>query len=134
MASRFANRERRVTAALDKEFAERTRINPRRRGEFISAAVDPDRAQKIVRGIVDFVPNVFLPKDTSRFDGFQPSLSADASHISYDEALFASKAEWPRAGDLIELIDRPDTPSFAVAAPPESDGIGRIVCRILVSP
>lgn len=133
MPSRFAARERRITAAIDREFAERTRITPRRRGEFITLSVDAERPVMIVVGIADFVPKAILPKDTSRFDGMQPMLGADASNISYDEDKLGTPASWPKTGDEIELIDRVPVLRFTVAADAESDGLGRIVCRILAS-
>lgn len=130
MFSRFAQRERRITAAIDKEYGERTRILPKRRGEFLSAASDPARPARVLHGIADFMAAVAMPKDTSRFDGMQPMIAAEVSHVSYDDALFNGPSDWPKAGDTIELLDRPQVITLVVAGEPSRDGLGRVVCKV----
>jgi hypothetical protein len=132
MTSRFAGRERRISAAVDREYGERTRITPRRQGEFVSDVVDPARAVIDLVGIADFVSKAAFPKDTSRFDGAQPYVAADVTNVSYDAGLFGSPADYPKPGDLIELIDRYPVVKLAISVV-EDDRLGRVVCRVLVA-
>mgnify|MGYP000232176079 CR=1 FL=1 len=132
MSSRFAARERRISAAIDGEYGERTRIVPRRRGEFVSASTDPDRPPRIVSGIASFIPKDVHPKDISRRDGMQPYIAADNSDVSYDIALFPAAADYPRQGDVIELMDRVPPMALTISAV-DPDNLGRLVCKVMVS-
>ena len=50
---------------------------------------------------------------------------------SIDAARFG--ADLPKVGDLVMAIDRPDTPSFEVAAV-ESDGLARVLLSLVRLP
>jgi len=132
MSSRFATLERRISGSVDRMYGERVRLSPRKRGEFVSQSVDPARPVRIVVAVVDFMPVAALPKDTSRFDGMQPMVAADSSIVSFDEAVFEPKADWPKQGDAIETLDRAENVTMSVAAV-EPDGLGRVLCKVMVS-
>jgi hypothetical protein len=131
MTSRFALRERRASATIDREYAERTRILPRVAGTYMVGVGDNTRAELDVLGIVDLKPVVARIKDKAEYDAFRPELQGDVAHVSYDVGRFASVAEYPREKDHIVLLDRGNEKYQIVDVDP--DGLGRILCRCVVA-
>lgn len=125
MPSEFAGLERLVSEAVDATMGEPTRVVPRANGTYFSGPADGARAPITIAGVVDYNPVTIVSKDTGKYDGMRPVVAGDRLHVSYDVKNFP---DWkPREGDVIELIDRPGSPSANVSRV-DPDGLGRIVC------
>lgn len=127
MPSVFAGLERKVSAAVDGLYGEITRVHYRVTGGNFGSTADGGALPAQVVGIVDFKPVVVRMQDKSQYDGFQPDLAGDKSHVSYAESAFVAPNRFPRAGDEIELIDRAGFARLKVVRV-DPDGIGRFIC------
>lgn len=127
MTTRFQTIERRMSAAVDRLHAERTRVVPTDRNGFASAA-STLRTPYIATGVIDMNPVTTLVRSQSRYEGDAASVSADRVHVSYDVAALPAQNLWPRRGDEIEFMDRDNEPRIKVNVV-EPDGLGRVVIR-----
>lgn len=127
MPTRFQSLERRMSAAVDTLHGERTRVVPTDRNAFASAASTLRTPYEAI-GVFDMNPKVTMVRSQSRYEGDAASIAADRVHVSYDIAALPAENLWPRRGDEIELLDRPDMPLIKVNVV-EPDGLGRIVIR-----
>lgn len=117
----FAKFEALASRAVDREFGERVRVEPRTNSRFVGANVDPDRAAFDTTAVVDLTPVIAT---TERGAAHPTSISTSAVHIS-----FASSALplTPRQGDRIVALERDDR-AFVISVV-EPDGMGRVLCR-----
>ena len=127
MPSRFAALEQKVSAAVDGMYGEITRIHYRVRGDHFGSAPAPATVPTEVVGIFDLKPVVVRMQDKSQYDGFQPDLVGDKVHVSYSESSFVGPEKWPKDGDFIELVERPEFGQLRIIRV-DPDGIGRFIC------
>ena len=128
MASLFAAYESLVSEAIDRVYGESTRIEYFKKDKVFGSDVDSERPAFDIIGIPDFNPVTVTTKDEGSYDGFQPTIAANRIHISYDLSLFQDPSQYPSQNAVITLLERAGTPRVTVMAPPEHDGIGRILC------
>lgn len=125
MPSLFAELETRVSAEVDRVYAERTSIRPRVKTQHFGSVADADKQQIEVLGVVDFNPVVAQPRDLGQYDGFQPKLTGDRIIVSYTATLFTPET-MPKDGYEIVLVERND--KVLSISRVEPDGLGRVVC------
>lgn len=128
MTSLFAELEELVSSAIDDLHGEATQIIRKKKGQYLADSADSSRPSKTLIGVIDKNPVTAKPQDEGTYDGFNPTIGADRYHVSYNKRLFASRAEWPEQGDVIQPVNNPSIPALKVVKAPEDDGIGRIVC------
>jgi hypothetical protein len=122
----FSDLERMVSAEVDDHFGERTRLVPMAQGGmYFEGSEDDTRDEIETRGVVDFDPVTVMSQDRSRYDGMRPSIAGEKLHVSYDYMSVADAD--PQSGDQIQLLDRPETPTFQISRV-DHDGLGRIIC------
>jgi hypothetical protein len=132
MPTRFAAREARVSASIDREHGEITRVLPRAASAYLAGHADGTRAILDIIGIIDTKPVIGRIKDRAEYDAHRPEVSGDTIHVSYTKTRFTDPAQWPRKGDHIQAIERSGTPKYQVTDV-DDDGIGRIVCKCVVA-
>lgn len=134
MPTRFEQREARVSASIDREHGELTRIVPRSsaNGPYIAGGVDSARTIREVIGIVDVNPVIARIRDKSEYDEFRPELEGEVIHVSYATSRFAARADWPRKKDEIHAFERVSLPNKFQVVDVQPDGIGRFLCRCVV--
>lgn len=134
MPTPFERREARISASIDREHGERTRITPRAAGTYMAGTTDPGRpVLENIIGIVDLKPVVARIKDRAEYDAFRSEVEGEVIHVTYATSRFASQASWPKAKDEIEAIDRATMPNRFQVVAVMPDGLGRILCMCVVA-
>jgi hypothetical protein len=116
---------------LDRVFAETVRIVPVRAGGYAAVAPDPDRSERQVPAIITETPGRMRAVDNSVGRDFDRTVVTADTMASIDQTRLG--AEWPKVGDLVIAVDRPDAPTFEVTAV-ESDGLARILLSLVRMP
>lgn len=133
MPTAFERREALVSASIDREHAEPTRISHRAAGVYLAGSADPARPEREVLGIVDFKPVVARIKDRAEYDSFRAVVEGEVIHVSYDTSRFPNQDSWPKAKDEIHAYERTQLPNRFQVVGVMPDGLGRIVCICAVS-
>lgn len=129
MPSLFAGLETLASASIDTVMGELIRVEPQAKGDVFAGSADSTRpVLDDVVGIVDINPVTVTAQDEGTYDGFQPQLAGDRTHVSFAESSFLSAASWPKQGDILVAKERSGMPKFRLTHPPQRDGIGRFVC------
>lgn len=128
MATRFESREARVSASIDREHAEPTRVSPRAAGVYLAGSSDAARLVREVLGIVDLKPVVARIKDRAEYDSFRAEIEGEVIHVSYATSRFPDQDAWPKAKDEIHAYERVTLPNRFQVVAVMPDGLGRIVC------
>ena len=116
---------------IDRVFAEAIRIIPIRAGGYAAGNPDPDRAERQVTAIITERPGRMHTVENPIGRDFDRAVITADLIASIDQARLG--AEWPKLGDLVIAVNRPDTPSFEIAAV-ESDGLARILLSLVRLP
>jgi hypothetical protein len=116
---------------LDRVFAETIRIVPMRAGGYAACMPDPDRAAQQIPAIITERPGRAHTVENSIGRDFDRALMTADLIASIDQARLG--AEWPKLGDLVIAVNRPDAPSFEIAAV-ESDGLARVLLSLVRMP
>ena len=116
---------------LDRVFAETVRLVPMRAGGYVAGSPDPHRAARQIPAIITETPGRMRTVENSVGRDFDRTVVVAETIASIDAARFG--ADLPKVGDLVMAIDRPDTPSFEVAAV-ESDGLARVLLSLVRLP
>lgn len=124
-ASILARAEAKVSAQVDRFFAEQVEIQPMHATQYTSTP-DPQRAIYVTVAVVDTEPQVVAAKQAVD-DGGRPAVQLDRILVSFSEAALGERARWPRHSDVIETIDREANLRLRVASV-HHDGSGRVNC------
>jgi hypothetical protein len=104
-------------AAVNSVFSEQVRITPRTAAsEYLAALPDPDRAVVVVKAVFALGPEIDDLRGSrlsGETRGVARAVFADAS-IQITSAIAATIGYEPKKGDLIELIERPGSPSYCI--------------------
>lgn len=117
--------------ALDRVFAETVRIVPMRAGGYAAGVPDPDRTERQVPAIITETPARMRTVENSVGRDFDRTVVTADTVASIDQARLG--AEWPKVGDLVIAVDRPENPTFEIAAV-ESDGLARVLLSLVRMP
>jgi len=116
---------------LDRVFAENVRIVPMRAGGYAAGVADPDRAARQVLAIITETPGRMRTVENSVGRDFDRTVVTADTVASIDRERLG--AEWPKVGDLVIAVDRPQNPTFEIAAV-ESDGLARVLLSLVRMP
>jgi hypothetical protein len=114
--------------ALDWAFAETIRLVPRRPGGYTDAAPDPDRAERELLAIITETPQRKRTVQNEVGRDFDRAIVMADTIASIDAVRLGG--EWPKVGDRVTLLDRPDQPAFEITVM-ESDGLARILLSLV---
>ena len=118
-------------ADLDRVFAETIRIVPMRAGGYAAGVPDPDRAARQIPAIITETPRRMRTVENSVGRDFDRAVVMADTIASIDAARLGT--DLPNVGDLVMAVDRPDAPSFEIAAV-ESDGLARVLLSLVRMP
>ena len=118
-------------SGLDRAFAETIRLVPMRAGGYAAGTPDPDRIERQVQAIITETPQRMRAIENSVGRDFDRTVVMADTVASIDQARLG--AEWPKLGDLVIAVNRPDAPSFEIAAV-ESDGLARVLLSLVRMP
>lgn len=116
---------------LDRVFGETIRLVPMEAGGYAAGSPDPDRAERQVTAIITERPGRMHTVENSIGRDFDRTVVMADTVASIDQARLG--AEWPKLGDLVIAVNRPDAPSFEIAAV-ESDGLARVLLSLVRMP
>lgn len=114
--------------AFDMAFAETIRLIPMRPGGYAEAAPDPDRAERQVLAIITERPERTRTVDNAVGRDFDRAFVMADTVASIDALRLGG--EWPKVGDRVILLDRPDQPAFEITVV-ESDGLARVLLSLV---
>jgi hypothetical protein len=114
--------------ALDRAFAETIRLMPMRPGGYAEAVPDPDRAERQVLAIITERPERTRTVDNAVGRDFDRMFVMAGTVASIDAARLGD--EWPKVGDRVVALERPQTPVFEITAI-ESDGLARVLLSLV---
>lgn len=114
--------------ALDRAFAETIRLVPMRPGGYAEAVPDPDRAERQVLAIITERPDRKRTVQNAVGRDFDRAIVMADTVASIDVMRLGS--EWPKVGDRVILLDRPDQPAFEITVV-ESDGLARVLLSLV---
>lgn len=114
--------------ALDRAFAETVRLVPMRSGGYADAAPDLDRAERQVLAIITERPDRKRTVENAVGRDFDRALVMAETVASIDAGRLGG--EWPKVGDRVILLDRPDQPAFEITVV-ESDGLARVLLSLV---
>jgi len=136
MSSPFSEIDASSQAVMISKFGEDIRITPRLVGNY-SVATDPGRATKTVKGIPSFLPGAADMKG-QRAGGDLVGASRiqiSEAEVWLDAAGVASLGYELRKGDLVELLDKPGSPTFSIArADDHGDGALTLILTLEAQP
>lgn len=102
----------RLHAAVNRQSGERVRIRPRRGGGYTVASDDPTRPPAdIIAYVARSADNVRTSGNAAN-SGHNVELRAMVDTIKFTTSDLAYSLE---AGDLVDMLDEPDAPSFRVS-------------------
>jgi hypothetical protein len=113
---------------LDRAFAETIRLIPMRPGGYAEAMPDPDRAERQVLAIITETPERKRTVDNAVGRDFDRAFVMADTVASIDAARLGD--EWPKVGDRVVALDRPQRPVFEITAI-ESDGLARVLLSLV---
>jgi hypothetical protein len=113
---------------LDAVFAETIRIVPMRPGGYTDAGPDPDRTERQVLAIITERPERTRTSDNAVGRDFDRMFVMADTVASIDAAWLGD--EWPKVGDRVVALDRPQTPAFEITVV-ESDGLARVLLSLV---
>jgi hypothetical protein len=113
---------------LDAVFAETIRLVPMRPCGYAEATPDPDRAERQVLAIVTERPERTRTVDNAVGRDFDRTFVMADTVASVDATRFGG--EWPKVGDRVVALDRPQTPAFEITVI-ESDGLARVLLSLV---
>jgi len=116
--------------ALDRAFGEGVRLIPMRPGGYADAVTDPDRAERQVLAIITEMPERKRTVENTIGRDFDHAFVMADTVASIDMNRLAG--EWPKTGDRMVLLDRPERPVFEITVV-ESDGLARVLLSLVRS-
>ena len=116
---------------LDRVFAETIRLVPTRAGGYAAGIPDPDRIERQFLAIITETPQRMRAVENSMGRDFDRTVVMADTVASIDQVHLG--ADLPKVGDLMIAVDRPDAPSFEIAAV-ESDGVARVLLSLVRLP
>ena len=114
--------------ALDRAFAETIRLVPRRPGGYAEGAADPDRSERQVLAIITERPDRIRTGQNAVGREFDQAIVMADTVASIDTTRLGG--EWPKVGDHVVLLDRPDQPVLEITVV-ESDGLARVLLSLV---
>ena len=113
---------------LDAVFAETVRLVPTLPAGYAEAAPDPDRAERQVLAIITERPDRMRTVQNAVGRDFDRAIVMADTIASIDTTRLGG--EWPKVGDRVILLDRPDQPAFEITVV-ESDGLVRVLLSLI---
>jgi hypothetical protein len=113
---------------LDAVFAETISLVPTRPGGYAEGAPDPDRAERQVLAIITERPDRMRTVQNAVGRDFDRAIVMADTIASIDTTRLGG--EWPKVGDRVILLDRPDQPAFEITVV-ESDGLVRVLLSLI---
>jgi hypothetical protein len=114
--------------ALDRAFAETVRLVPMRPGGYAEAVSDPDHSERQVLAIITERPDRKRTVQNAVGRDFDRAIVMADTVASIDAMRLGG--EWPKVGDRVILLDRPDYPAFEITVV-ESDGLARVLLSLV---
>ena len=102
-----------------------------RAGGYVAGVPDPDRAARQIPAIITEAPRRMRAVENSVGRDFDRAVVMADTIASIDAARLGT--DLPNVGDLVMAVDRPDAPSFEIAAV-ESDGLARVLLSLVRMP
>lgn len=99
-----------------------------RPGGYAEAAPDPDRAERQLLAIITERPERTRTSDNAVGRDFDRMFVMADTVASIDATRLGH--EWPRVGDRIVALDRPQRPAFEITVV-ESDGLARVLLSLV---
>lgn len=120
--------------AVQREFGEVVRIEPRKEADYTDALPDPSRPARQLTAVVALTPTV------DKFEGSREGSKINTGlRVSVREATiwlppdtYAAIGYGLREGDRILLIERPQEPSYKISRAPETSDRGDVVITLVV--
>ena len=112
-----------MASSLQKVFAEPTLLHPRMSTQYTERSADPDRMEAIIHGIFSAGP----AQDDLRGDARDRPFAGTTLLVSQTASLWVARAELaaltqlPSPGDAITLINRAQSPAYAISAVQTTD-------------
>jgi hypothetical protein len=118
----------RQNEVLDRVYGERTNIlRPAQGSAYVATDAPPQVLHAGLIGVIDQGTDaVGLDGDAGGRRDFRGQLRAGEIVISFTRSRFLSQADWPKAGCLIQAIDREGAPMFEAAENGQLDEGGRV--------